>query len=519
MKRQTGRQHGPASGGDQATPTADKLQQATELYRTGRTADAERVCRAILAAEPGNVRAWVLCAQATAELGDVKGGIELLQTALRLRPDSVAALNGLAALLLRLGRLDAATAACHRALAVEPNNVAANFNLGRIEDAAGRPADSVGAYRRVIELNPALTAARLPLAVALHRLGRLEEAIAAYRSVPAGDPAQSMALFNLGMLHQGRDELAEAASAYAQAIEIKPFDATPRLQLGNVFHAMGRFDDAVDTYRRLLALKPDMAEAHGNMAMALWARGDAEGALAACDEGLRQRPGDTAIIAFKTVLLYEAGDGDGARALVDFDRFLRSTRIAPPAGFDNIADFNAAIARFALQHPTLVQEPRNNATKDGKHTADLLTRPKGPMPGLVQAIESTLLQYLQGLPQDLAHPFAAQRPANWRLSAWAVVMEGQGYQVPHIHPQAWLSGVYYARVPPGIAAADTEHAGWIEFGEPLPEFRCTKRADLRLIRPEEGLMLLFPSYFYHRTLPFHARETRISFAFDVVRAT
>jgi uncharacterized protein (TIGR02466 family) len=516
---QSGQEHGPPTGGgDQATPTAEKLRHATELYRTGRVADAERVCRGILEAEPGNVRAWVLCAQATAELGDVKGGVALLQTALRVRPDSVAVLNGLAALSLRLGQLDAARAACHRALAVDPNNVAANFNLGRIQDAAGRPADSVVAYRRAIELNPGLTAAQLPLAVALHRLGRLEEAMAAYRCVPAGDPAQSVALFNLGMLHQGRDELAEAASAYAQAIEIKPADTAPRLQLGNVFHAMGRFDDAVDTYRRLLALKPDMAEAHGNLAMALWARGDAAGALAACDEGLRQRPGDTAIIAFKTVLLYEAGDGDGARVLVDFDRFLKSTRIAPPAGFDNLADFNAAIARFALQHPTLVQEPRNNATKDGKHTADLLAVTKGPMAALAQAIETAVLQYLQGLPQDLAHPFAAHRPANWRLSAWAVVMEGQGYQVPHIHPQAWLSGVYYAKVPPGIAAADTEHAGWIEFGEPLPEFRCSKRPDLRLIRPEEGLMLLFPSYFYHRTLQFHARETRISFAFDIVRA-
>ena len=519
MQPKSGREHGPTTGsGGQDKPRADSLQQATELYRTGRTVDAERMCRSILAAEPGNVRAWVLWAQATTELGDVKGGVELLQAALRIRPDSVAALNGLAALLLRLGQLDAARAACRRSLAVEPNNVAANFNLGQIEDAAGRPADSVVAYRHAIELNPDFTAAQLPLAVALHRLGRLDEAIAAYRCVPAGDPAQSVALFNLGMLHQGRDELAAAASAYARAIEIKPADAAPRLQLGNVFHAMGRFDDAVDTYRRLLVLKPDMAEAHGNLAMALWAQGDAAGALAVCDEGLRRHLGDTAIVAFKTVLLYEVGDGDGARVLVDFDRFLKSTRIAPPAGFDNLADFNAAIARFALQHPTLVQEPRNNATKDGKHTADLLAGPKGPMAALAQVIESAVLQYLQGLPQDFAHPFAAHRPASWRLSAWAVVMEGQGYQVPHIHPQAWLSGVYYARVPPGIAAADTEHAGWIEFGEPLPEFRCTRRPDLRLIRPEEGLMLLFPSYFYHRTLPFHARETRISFAFDVVRA-
>lgn len=518
MQPPSGRDHGPAIGsGDQDLRRADSLQQAADLYRAGRFADAERACRAILAAEPNNLRALVLCAQMATELGDVKGGIELLQTALRVRPDLVPALNGLAALSLRLGQLDAARAACLRALAVEPTNVAANFNLGQIEDAAGRPADSVVAYRRVFELNPGFTAVQLPLAVALHRLGRLDEAIAAYRRVPAGDPAQSAALFNLGMLHQGRDELPAAAAAYARAIEIKPADAGPRLQLGNVFYAMGRFEDAIDAYRGLLAQKPSVAEAYGNLAKALWAKGAAADALAACDDGLRQRPEDTAIIAFKAFLLHEAGDRDGARALVDFDRFLKSARIAPPPGFDSLAGFNAAIAQFALQHPTLVHEPRNNATKNGRHTADLGADPRGPMAALAQAIESAVLQYLRELPQDASHPFAAQRPAHWRLSAWAVVMEGRGYQVPHIHPQAWLSGVYYARVPPSIVAADTDHAGWIEFGEPLPEFRCTRRPDLRLIRPEEGLMLLFPSYFHHRTLPFHAGETRISFAFDVVR--
>ncbi|MFQ6018117.1 MAG: putative 2OG-Fe(II) oxygenase, partial [Kiloniellaceae bacterium] len=35
-------------------------------------------------------------------------------------------------------------------------------------------------------------------------------------------------------------------------------------------------------------------------------------------------------------------------------------------------------------------------------------------------------------------------------------------------------------------------------------------------QPEEGLMLLFPSYFYHRTIKFETAETRISIAFDVV---
>jgi hypothetical protein len=30
------------------------------------------------------------------------------------------------------------------------------------------------------------------------------------------------------------------------------------------------------------------------------------------------------------------------------------------------------------------------------------------------------------------------------------------------------------------------------------------------------MLLLFPSYFYHRTLPFRSAEQRISIAFDVV---
>jgi uncharacterized protein (TIGR02466 family) len=164
-----------------------------------------------------------------------------------------------------------------------------------------------------------------------------------------------------------------------------------------------------------------------------------------------------------------------------------------------------------------VQEPRNNATRDGKHTGDLLAGPKGPIALLEQIIAGAVSRYLQELPDDRSHPFVANRPQRWKLMAWAVVMEGQGYQVPHIHPQAWLSGVYYVSIPPIVTAGGEDHAGWIEFGEPLPEFRCRTASELRLVQPAEGLMLLFPSYFHHRTLPFRASEHRISLAFDVLR--
>ena len=120
----------------------------------------------------------------------------------------------------------------------------------------------------------------------------------------------------------------------------------------------------------------------------------------------------------------------------------------------------------------------------------------------------------RSLPAEAAHPFVASRPRHWALTAWGVVLEAQGHQIPHNHPTAWLSGVYYVKVPDIVRAPGQGQDGWIEFGRPPDHFHSTVAPEVRAFRPEEGLMLLFPSYIYHRTVPFEAAGTRISIAFD-----
>ena len=89
--------------------------------------------------------------------------------------------------------------------------------------------------------------------------------------------------------------------------------------------------------------------------------------------------------------------------------------------------------------------------------------------------------------------------------------------MPHLHPDAWLSGVYYVQVP-AVVAGGEDHAGWLEFGEPSPDFPlAVTPPERRLVRPEEGLLVLFPGYFYHHTVPFEGEGRRISIAFDVRR--
>ncbi|MGH8121811.1 MAG: putative 2OG-Fe(II) oxygenase, partial [Rudaea sp.] len=68
------------------------------------------------------------------------------------------------------------------------------------------------------------------------------------------------------------------------------------------------------------------------------------------------------------------------------------------------------------------------------------------------------------------------------------------------------------------AVADERHAGWLKFGEPGIATTPPLAAE-HFIRPEPGLLALFPSYFWHGTVPFDGNDTRLTIAFDLVPAS
>ena len=72
------------------------------------------------------------------------------------------------------------------------------------------------------------------------------------------------------------------------------------------------------------------------------------------------------------------------------------------------------------------------------------------------------------------------------------------------------------QLPEIISQPGQGEAGWIEFGRPPEHFHTTVEPEVRAIQPEPGLMLLFPSYFYHRTVPFESADPRISISFDIL---
>ena len=106
-------------------------------------------------------------------------------------------------------------------------------------------------------------------------------------------------------------------------------------------------------------------------------------------------------------------------------------------------------------------------------------------------------------------------PARYTIHVWATQAAQSGYIDTHIHEESWLSGAYYVEVPPAIRADDATHAGWIEFGRPHAGLPPWPEQALRHVWPQAGTLLLFPSFLFHRTLPYAGEGERISISFDL----
>ncbi len=267
---------------------------------------------------------------------------------------------------------------------------------------------------------------------------------------------------------------------------------------------------------RVLDLDSDFAKAAAGFADLRLEQGEPGAALAICDQFLTRHPADTQVLAYRALALGDLGSGAEARALVDPERFLECRAIPPPKPFGSLASFNEALARHVEGHPSLNPAPQSHATREARHSGEL--KGQGPVVDLEAAIRTAAGAYRRGLGDDPDHPWLAAAPDELALSVWGVVMEGRGHQIPHIHPAAWLSGVYYARVPDFIAGGSGGQAGWIEFGRPPDHFHNEMQPETRALRPEAGLMILFSSYFYHRTIPFEDSGIRVSITFDLMGA-
>jgi len=431
----------------------------------------------------------------------------------------VAALQQRALALRRAGRPRRALQACREILARVPGRPDVASFAGAIAAELGDLEEAVRLYRAAIAARPDFAEAHYNLGNALRGLGRHEEALAEFRRAAVLRPDLVQAHHNIGSTLLSLGRLEEAMEACRRVLELAPEAPEAHRNLGLALERSGRPEDAAAAYRRVLQRRPDWPVAWSNLSTVLLDLGRAREAAEACDAWLRVEPGCIEALAYKCVALNELGERRARDLLLDFDRFVRVAEIAPPPGYASLREFNRALAAHICAHPTLKVPPEDDPTYHHPKlqlTDELLEGEEGPVADLERIVRSAIEDYRREVAVDPPHPFLATWPRRWRLSAWSVVLNGAGNLVPHIHLDGYLGGVYYVEMPDVVADEGAGQAGWFELGRPPAELRTAAEASIRRIQPREGWMILFPSYFYHATVPFESPQRRISFAFDMV---
>jgi len=522
------------------------------LLETDQPEAAETACRNVLNYLPDAPSPWLALGESLRRRGNHGAAERALRRAVALDAGSPAAHNRLGILLKSERRYEEALNCYRRALELVPGDARILNNKGLAALAAGRAEHALADFEAALETEPDFGEPRLNRCATLARLRRrveAEEAIRDYledlpgsarglailaallsserdpdrlaeaercvRRALAGRGDLAGAWDTLGVVLAKRGQMEASLDAGRRAVRLDPEHAGHAIHLADNLARAGKLDEAAEILQKALRHLPGDTELNRQLGIVLIRQGNYEHALSQLDARLSGHSQDQRAIAHRGVALQRLGRVAEAREYLGMDRFITAVRPQNLRPFPDLDAFNAALAADVRQHPTLQWEPVGLAASGGALTGELLSHPTEAIRVFERELRAAIDALMARLVAEPGHPFLGGIPSAYRLNTWATLVPEQGEISAHIHEESWLSGAYYVTLPEAMRAAEDQHAGWIEFGRPSAELPDVPDDAVRCIRPEEGLLLLFPSYLFHRTLPFSGEGERISLSFDV----
>lgn len=538
------------------------LRRAWAALQQGQPAPARADCEAALRQAPQSFDAWRLYAMTLQALGDPAASRHALQRALALRPDDGATALDLGTMQLNAGEFDAALASLALAVQRLPQEPRAAFRYGtaafnagdyvqaasgfetaarlkpdwaeawnNLAAAHGKRQDyvaAISAARNALQLNPD-AAAHQALAALLSNLfdrASLQEGLQHALRALQLDPSLAQAHRDAAILSRKLDDPIGAEAHARRALELAPRDIDIIDTLGEQLQLNRKPHEAVDVYARALAAGVESPTLHRQHGIALLHDGRLDAARDELRDALRRAPDDQRTIAHLGVAAAQH-DADRATQWLGLHRHVHAIDLPTPDGFADARAFNAALADDIRRHSQQRWEPAGLAARNAYLSGDLLTDRTPAIVGFEQRLREAIDAFLaQSRDAHVAEAsldddalsgdvFLRNVPERYRVHVWATQAAERGFIDTHIHEDSWLSGAYYVELPPAIRDDDDTHAGWIEFGRPFASLPQPPDAALRRVCPKVGTLLLFPSYLFHRTLPYAGAGERISISFDL----
>lgn len=484
-------------------------------------AAAEKSFRQVLRIQPNYVLAKQFLGGVLADQGKGEEAERILRQALAAAPRDprqIAALqHNLAVALKQQRRLPEALELFAKAQTGDPNLPMLDYNRAKTLEDAGDLEAAAASYKRAVARDPLNMHAHQDLNQLLYRLGRdgeflqsLDEAAARHAQVGAIPLLKGSFLFRAG-----RHE--EAAQALERAAALMPRFAAPHDMLGQLHARAGRFEDAIGAHERAIEIEPRNVGILNGLADALLQSGDPERARDAAERAIAADPFHQGALSRWGLALRKLEDSR-EEELNDYASMVQVFDLPPPEGYADMDAFNRDLNAYLDSMHKDVREPLEQTLRKGTQTHDnLIGRGHDLVERLRVRIDEAIAAYITSMKPDDTHPLYRRRaPKIHYQGSWSARLSDCGFHTNHVHPFGWISSCYYVALPDAVED-EAGKQGWIKFGEPSFDLGFAEPIR-RVIKPVPGRLVLFPSYMWHGTIPFHSRQTRTTIAFDAVPA-
>ncbi len=528
-------------------PTLTTL--AELLLTAGRGAEAVPLLRRAIEGHPRYPRAALLLTRSYLDAGQPAAALEVATAWCNggKLDDELSALH--VAAYASLGRAGEAVATYRRLAALAPDNHTAAHSLAIALIAADQPEEGERVARQALSRTRPTAALHNTHARSLIALERFDEAELALRECVDLEPRRAEAHDSLAQLVWMRTgNIFEATRVLDQAIEEYPHEdalcATKAALLQGAGDSRGAYAclaaraarpqpppalliraglaalefepaTALTLAQRAIGAQPNNPAARKLLCAAYLGVGDGTAALAECAKLLETAADDQYLIAMQTTALRLLND-PRYDTLCDYEAMVMSQVLQTPPGWSDLDSFLADLsARLTALHNPHGHRLLYQSLRQGTETTQDLSRSKDPViAALFEAFAAPIARYRERIGQGEDPLRRRNRGASRFNGSWSVRLHRAGYHTSHVHPRGWISSACYIQLPDSMKAGHTSE-GILSFGAPGMITTPVLHAELS-VRPELGQLLLFPSYFWHGTLPFHSAQPRLTVAFDVV---
>ncbi len=236
------------------------LDQAVQLFRAGRPAEAEQLAREILDHTPRHFDALHLLGAVARAQGKFDLAIRSLRRALAISPKEPAVLCELAVAQAGRGEHVAAVHTYLQALEIKPDSPEILLSLGKLLMQMGHAAEAVRCYQAALAFKPDFAKAYNALGAAQLEAGMYPEAAGTFLRAVTIEPTYFAAHNNLGRAFELAGHVEEAIVAYRRAIDLAPGCEQAVRNLITLLNRLGRRQQADDVLRQALAPKPGWAQ-------------------------------------------------------------------------------------------------------------------------------------------------------------------------------------------------------------------------------------------------------------------